>query len=84
MIILSLFDELKDLIIINGQLEVSPDSIHEDTDLVENLAYNSIALILLMIAIEEKWEIDMESDEIESSSLSNVGYLLNVISKYTN
>lgn len=73
------FDELKDMIIENGQLEIEPYEITADTDLVENFAYNSIGLILLMIAIEDKWEVDLEKDTVDADSLTSVKYLLETI-----
>lgn len=74
-----IFDELKELIIISGDLDIEKSEINENTDLVNDLAYNSIALILLMIAIEDKWGIDMSDGDTDSSLLVQVGYLLNRI-----
>lgn len=75
----SIFDELKELIIINGDLDIEKSEINENTDLVNDFAYNSIALVLLMIAIEDKWGIDMSDGDTDSSLLVQVGYLLNRI-----
>lgn len=76
---MDIFNELKELIIQNGQIQMSPEEINEDMNLVDDLSYNSIALILLMIAIENKWSIDFEMGGVNMSLLADIRNLHSIV-----
>lgn len=76
---MDIFNELKELIIQNGQIQMSPEEINEDMNLVDDLSYNSIALILLMIAIENKWGIDFEMGGVNMSLLADIRNLHSIV-----
>ncbi|MDF2519390.1 MAG: hypothetical protein K0R84_18 [Clostridia bacterium] len=76
---MDIFNELKELIIQNCQIQMNPEEINEDMNLVDDLSYNSIALILLMIAIENKWGIDFEMGGVNMSLLADIRNLHNIV-----
>lgn len=71
--------KLKEMIIEKSFGDIQIDDVAFGKDLVNDLGYNSIALILLVIEIEEEFEISLETEDINPNELSNYEYLYGVI-----
>ena len=76
-------DELIELIIENSH-EIQEDITCEevfDSQLIEDLNYDSVDFINLIVAIEEKWEIELSDINLLASKLNNVRELYELIKK---
>ena len=73
--------KLKEMIIEKSFGDIQTDDVAFGKDLVNDLGYNSIALILLVIELEEELNISLESDDINPNELSNYEYLYNIVQK---
>jgi len=71
--------KLKEMIIEKSFGDIQIDDVAFGKDLVNDLGYNSIALILIVIEIEEEFEISLETEDINPNELSNYEYLHGVI-----
>ena len=57
-----MFEQVRD--IISTVCQIDPDSITKDTQLISDLGLNSFELINLIIAFEEKLNIEVDDDEL--------------------
>ena len=60
---MALFDEVKEVVV--EQLSVSPDEVKEDSKFVEDLGADSLDVVELVMALEEKFDIEIPDDEAE-------------------
>jgi acyl carrier protein len=60
---MAIFDEVKEVIV--EQLNVSPDEVKLESDFVEDLGADSLDVVELVMALEEKFEIEIPDDEAE-------------------
>ena len=60
---MALFDDVK--AIVAEQLNVNPDEIKEDSKFVEDLGADSLDVVELVMALEEKFDIEIPDDEAE-------------------
>jgi len=59
----SLFDEVKEVIV--EQLNVSPDEVKPEAKFVEDLGADSLDVVEMIMALEEKFEIEIPDSEAE-------------------
>ena len=59
----SLFDEVKEVIV--EQLNVSPEEVKPEAKFVEDLGADSLDVVEMIMALEEKFEIEIPDSEAE-------------------
>lgn len=78
---MEIFEEVKKIICNHSTLDIDENEISPDTDLVEDLGINSIAMILIIIDIEEKYDISLDGEELDYSALSKLSYFINLVER---
>ena len=73
--------KLIEMIIQNARKNISSEDIKEKTLLIEDLEYDSINLIELMVQIEQEFDIEFLSTEMLIDNINCFGSLLTFISK---
>jgi acyl carrier protein len=58
------FDSLKEVLV--ERLKVEPESVKEDANLFEDLGLDSIDLMTVVMAVEEKFGIEVSDEELEN------------------
>lgn len=54
----------------NANVSISIEEIKEDTKLIEDLEYDSIALIQLLVDIEDEFGINLNNDDLLADNLN--------------
>ena len=62
--IMALFDDVKEVVV--EQLNVSPDEVKEESKFVEDLGADSLDVVELVMALEEKFDIEIPDDQAEN------------------
>ena len=57
------FDEIKEVVV--EQLSVNPDEVKPESKFVEDLGADSLDVVELVMALEEKFDIEIPDDEAE-------------------
>jgi acyl carrier protein len=60
---MALFDEVKAIVV--EQLNVNADEVKEESKFVEDLGADSLDVVELVMALEEKFDIEIPDDEAE-------------------
>ncbi len=60
---MALFDEVKEVVV--EQLNANPDEIKEDSKFVEDLGADSLDVVELVMALEEKFGIEIPDEDAE-------------------
>lgn len=60
---MNIFDEVKKVVV--EQLNVNPDEVKESSRFVEDLGADSLDVVELVMALEEKFEIEIPDEEAE-------------------
>ena len=60
---MALFDEVKEVIV--EQLNVAPEEVKPEARFVEDLGADSLDVVELVMALEEKFDIEIPDDEAE-------------------
>ena len=60
---MALFNDVKEVVV--EQLNVSPDEVKEDSKFVEDLGADSLDVVELVMALEEKFDIEIPDDDAE-------------------
>jgi acyl carrier protein len=60
---MALFDEVKEVVV--EQLNVNPDEVKEDSMFVEDLGADSLDVVELVMALEEKFDIEIPDEDAE-------------------
>ena len=60
---MALFDEVKEVVV--EQLNVGPDEVKEESKFVEDLGADSLDVVELVMALEEKFNIEIPDDQAE-------------------
>ena len=60
---MAIFDDVKEVVV--EQLSVSPDEVKEESKFVEDLGADSLDVVELVMALEEKFDIEIPDDEAE-------------------
>ncbi|HHD81378.1 MAG TPA: acyl carrier protein [Campylobacterales bacterium] len=61
---MALFDEVKEVVV--EQLNVSPDEVKEESKFVEDLGADSLDVVELVMALEEKFDIEIPDEDAEN------------------
>ena len=61
---MALIDEVKEVVV--EQLNVNPDEVKEDSKFVEDLGADSLDVVELIMALEEKFDIEIPDSDAES------------------
>jgi acyl carrier protein len=61
--IMALLDDIKEVVV--EQLSVNPEEVKEDSKFVEDLGADSLDVVELVMALEEKFDIEIPDDEAE-------------------
>jgi acyl carrier protein len=61
---MALFDEVKEVIV--EQLNVSPDEVKPESKFVEDLGADSLDVVEMIMALEEKFEIEIPDSDAEN------------------
>jgi len=61
---MALFDDVKEVVV--EQLNVSPDEVKEESKFVEDLGADSLDVVELVMALEEKFDIEIPDDQAEA------------------
>ncbi len=61
---MALFDEVKEVIV--EQLNVSPDEVKPEAKFVEDLGADSLDVVEMIMALEEKFEIEIPDSDAEN------------------
>lgn len=59
-----MFEELKATLV--KQLEIDPDTIKPESELINDLGINSIELADLVLLCEDKYDIEIDDDDIKN------------------
>ena len=69
---MALVDDIKEVVV--EQLSVSADEVKDDAKFVEDLGADSLDVVELVMALEEKFDIEIPDDEAEKiQTLNDVG-----------
>ncbi len=60
---MALLDDIKEVVV--EQLSVNPDEVKPDSKFVEDLGADSLDVVELVMALEEKFDIEIPDDEAE-------------------
>jgi len=62
-IVMALFDDVKEVVV--EQLNVNPDEVKMESKFVEDLGADSLDVVELVMALEEKFNIEIPDDQAE-------------------
>lgn len=74
-------DVLFKLICENANISMEIESITDDTKLIEELEYDSIALIQLLVDIEDEFGVDLSNDDLLADKLNTPASLMELIER---
>ncbi len=60
---MALFDDVKEVVV--EQLNVGPDEVKEGSKFIEDLGADSLDVVELVMALEEKFDIEIPDDQAE-------------------
>lgn len=60
---MALLDDIKEVVV--KQLGVKPEEVKEDSKFVEDLGADSLDVVELVMALEEKFDVEIPDDEAE-------------------
>jgi acyl carrier protein len=66
---MALFDDVKEVVV--ERLNVSPDEVKEESKFVEDLGADSLDVVELVMALEEKFDIEIPDDQAENIATVN-------------
>ncbi len=72
---MALLDDIKEVVV--EQLSVNADEVKEDAKFVEDLGADSLDVVELVMALEEKFDIEIPDDEAEK--IQTVSDVLNYV-----
>ncbi|NPA50235.1 MAG: acyl carrier protein [Epsilonproteobacteria bacterium] len=61
---MAIFDEVKEVVV--EQLNVNPDEVKEDSKFVEDLGADSLDVVELVMALEEKFDIEIPDEDAQN------------------
>lgn len=74
-------DELKKMIVENAKLPITPEEITDETDLIEDLSFDSISIMMTVVAIEDYYQIVLDDDALVFSTVEKFGSLVQVVAE---
>ena len=73
--------QLKKIIVANAKLPITEQEITDDTDLIEDLSFDSISIILTVVAIEDYYQIVLDDDALVFSTVEKFGSLVQAVAE---
>ncbi len=73
--------ELKRIVLMISEKDVSPDDITDKTVLTKDLGYNSVKIIALIVEIESFFKFSIEDDCLDLEELIVFGSLKKIVEK---
>ena len=68
---MAVFDDVRDVVV--EQLSVSPEAVKPESKIIEDLGADSLDVVELVMALEEKFEVEIPDSEAEKLiSINNV------------
>ncbi|MCT0016552.1 acyl carrier protein [Lactococcus lactis subsp. lactis] len=77
--ITELDERLKKIIILAAD-NVKVDNISKSTNLINDLSFDSVNFMQLIIGIEDEFDIELDDTDLQQDNLSSYDYLKNIIS----
>ena len=74
---MAVFDQVKDVVV--EQLSVSPDAVKLESKIIEDLGADSLDVVELVMALEEKFGVEIPDSEAEK--LISINDVVNYIEK---
>lgn len=74
-------EKLKEQIMSVSVKKVAKDEIDCNTNLIDDLGFDSVLIVQLMLELENTFNIFFEDEDIEDDTLTNYGKLRNLILK---
>ena len=74
---MAIIDEVREVVV--EQLNVSPEEVKEDSKFVDDLGADSLDVVELVMALEEKFDIEIPDDQAEA--IRTVGDAVKFIEK---
>jgi len=68
----SVESQIKEMVVERCFLDVKPESIGEEDDLMETLGLDSVSLLELVVGLEELFGVSMEETEFDIENFRNV------------
>ena len=75
-------ERLKQILVEASENKISLSDINEDSDIVDNLNFNSIMYLKAVMQIEDESGVELDDEDIDT--ISKVSQLLNVINSKQN
>ncbi|MCQ2603311.1 MAG: acyl carrier protein [Clostridia bacterium] len=72
---MAVFDELKEMVV--DQLGINPDDFTEDKDIIKDLGCDSLDIVDMLMAIEDKYGFEVDDSEV--ASLKTIGDVVSYI-----
>lgn len=77
---MEIFDEIKEVVV--EQLSVSPEAVKLESKIMEDLGADSLDIVELVMALEEKFEVEIPDSEAEKLvTIQNVVDYINSLKK---
>ncbi|ANE32984.1 acyl carrier protein [Campylobacter hyointestinalis] len=77
---MAVFDDVRDVVV--EQLSVAPDAVKMESKIIEDLGADSLDVVELVMALEEKFEVEIPDSEAEKLiSISDVVNYIDSIKK---
>ena len=74
---MAVFDDVRDVVV--EQLSVDPEAVKMDSKIIEDLGADSLDVVELVMALEEKFEVEIPDTEAEK--LISIADVVNYIEK---
>ena len=73
--------QLKKIIVANAKLPITEQEITDDTDLIEDLSFDSISIMMTVGAIEDYYQIVLDDDALVFSTVEKFGSLVQAVAE---
>ena len=73
--------QLKKIIVANAKLPITEQEITDDTDLIEDLSFDSISIMMTVVAIEDYYQIVLDDDALVFSTVEKFGSLVQAVAE---
>ena len=77
---MTIFEEIRDIIV--AQMDCDPASINEDTIITDDIGCDSLDVVEMLMAVEEKYGFELDNDE--AIGIKTVGEVVRLIESKLN
>ena len=74
-------DDLKNMIVERLFLNISPDDIHDDENLMDEYNIDSVNLFEIVLGLEEEFEVELEEEDFNVETFSTVANIAEFVRK---